>query len=68
MWLRKRHNQPSGWECDSGVDDDHACDTSEDGFGGTRARALALYGDIHGGGNPRPHLLARQWRGQRLGG
>lgn len=39
-----------GWECDSGIKDDPACDTSEDGFGGTHVRAQAFYGDIYEGG------------------
>ncbi len=38
-----------GWECDSGIPDDPACDASEDGFGGTHVRAPVFYGDIYEG-------------------
>jgi hypothetical protein len=41
----------TGWECDSGIPDDPACDTSEDGFGGTHVRAPAFYGDLYEGGS-----------------
>ena len=39
----------TGWECDSGINDDPACDTSDDGFGGTQVRSPAFYGDLYEG-------------------
>jgi hypothetical protein len=41
----------TGWECDSGIDNDPACDTTEDIFGGNHVRALSFYGDIYEGGD-----------------
>ncbi len=38
-----------GWACDSGINDDPACDTSEDGFGGTQVRMPVFYGDLYEG-------------------
>lgn len=40
----------AGWECNSGIPDDPACDTSDDGFGGTDVRAPVFYGNLYEGG------------------
>ncbi|MCK5275361.1 MAG: hypothetical protein KAR37_11975 [Alphaproteobacteria bacterium] len=39
----------TGWECDSGIADDPACDTADDGFGGTHVRAPSFYGNLYEG-------------------
>jgi hypothetical protein len=41
----------TGWECDSGINDDPACATAnfDDGFGGAVLRAPAFYGNIYEG-------------------